>query len=421
MSVLEGRKIIGFDGWSGGIRHYSRFVNSPGYKFGDFKLIHLGSWGAQPDVPKHEVIDGIDVYDISFYGKVDYFELLDIEKPDLVVFLSTHVFDHRAMLMACRKKGIKTLHIFPGVLGVLSLDKGRAYKFSLLSHAKNILNRLPKLIGYSLLNYISVLIKTGVRFNCWLELFRDLVFGALRLNFPRYAEGSCADLCLVFLGSEKKIAIEKYGYSIKDVRVIGLPDVLDFSVREDDVLSCAESFKDKNKVLYFDTGYLYTGDLFSSVEEYVNHIVQLDRHLSSQGMKLIFKPKPQKFNRLKDELLKRLDDEGVEVYEGREVLKLLKESCFVLSEPSTVVLVAALLGMPVFLVGFGRFEGQEYGECILSYPRSEISDGYQSLTVEKALGVSCQSVRSWVEETFDGNPIKDVPLMINESINHLVN
>ena len=417
---MKRKKIIGFDGWSGGIRHYSRFVNNPSYASHSFKLIHLGSWGAQPDAPEHEIVEGIDVYDISYYGKIGYFELLEIEKPDLVVFLSTHVFDHRAMLMVCRDKGVRTLHIFPGILGVLPLGRGSLYKFSILSHGKNVLKRLPKFIRFTFFNYISVLIKTRVGFKYWLDLLRDMVFGALRLELPKYAEGSCADLCLVFLGSEKKIAIKKYGYYHKNVRVIGLPDIVDFSVSEGDVLSCAENLEDKSKVLYFDTGYLYTGDLFSSVVEYVDHIVKLDKHLSNQGLKLVFKPKPQKFNSLKDELLKELDAEGVEIYEGLEVLKILKECRFVLSEPSTVALVAALLGIPVFLIGFGRFVGQEYGECITSYPRSEIAYSFHSLTIEKALKVSYQSIQHWVEEAFDGNPMREVPLNINESINQLV-
>lgn len=417
---LHEKKIIGFDGWSGGIRHYARFVNDDSYPFVGFKLIHLGSWGAQTDVPEYENIDGVDAYDISYYDTSDFVEILKRETPDCVVFLSTHVFDHRAMLKACRLLAIPTVHIFPGVLGVLAIKSKSIYKFKLLSHLKNIISRLPKLLFYTFKNYVTILARTKSGVSDWVDFAQDLICGALRINQTKHSKGSTADLCLVYLESEREIAVQKYGYEKHNVAIIGLPDVTDFKLSESDILSNLDCIKEGGEALYFDTGYIYTGDLFASVEEYVEHILEVRDYLKGMGFGLIFKPKPQKLNPLKDELLRLLGDNGVVVYEGRDVITVAKKCSFVFSEPSTVALVTALLGMPIFLVGFGKFLGQEYGDCITSYPKAHVLEDLAEITCCLDQTIEVDQIKTWLSHTFSGNAIKNVPQIINQQISNLL-
>ncbi|MGL0957074.1 hypothetical protein [Vibrio vulnificus] len=413
-------KIIGFDGWTGGARHYARFVNHTDMEQVslDFKLIHLGSWGAQSNCPKQEIIDGVKCFDISYYGSRSYKKILEKEKPDLVIFLSTHVFDHRAMIKQCNKNNIKTLHIFPGLLGALAINSKNVYKFKLSSHLLNVVTRLPKLIRYTFPNYISNLVSTKASMESWKELLIDLACQAIRKNRLKYSLDSTANRCLVYMESEIKIATDKYGYNSDDVKIIGLPDVTDFNIRNSDILSLIEN-KEMKKVVYFDTGYIYTGDVFLSVEEYVKHILNVRDELASRGLELIFKPKPQPGNKLKEQMLQALEFEKVSIYEGKDIKKILSISKFIMTEPSTIGLSAALMGLPIVLVGFEKFKGQEYGECLLDYPMTS----YASSLCGISDGIDYENnkyLEDWLIKSFDNNPTRDVSKAIIKNIKELL-
>lgn len=84
-------KIIGFDGWTGGIRHYQRLIPALKSKGFEFLLIHLGSWGSDTGRISDEVIGNVHVRDIRYYNKMNFSEIIDQEKPAAVIFyLAAH-------------------------------------------------------------------------------------------------------------------------------------------------------------------------------------------------------------------------------------------------------------------------------------------------------------------------------------------
>ena len=114
--------LIGFDSWTGGISHFSRLIPALSKKNIGFTLVHLSSWNEKYEFEKEKIIDGVLTRDISFYGSNSFRNILEIEKPDAVIFLSTDVFAHRAFIRYCDLKKIPTLNLYHGLIGVLDIS-----------------------------------------------------------------------------------------------------------------------------------------------------------------------------------------------------------------------------------------------------------------------------------------------------------
>ena len=107
-------KVIGFDAWTQGVFHYERLVDAFAKKGLKLTLIHLGSWGNEKGRPAEELIGALQVRDISFYSGRGLAEILALENPCAVIFLSTDAFAHRAFNRYCRQRNLPTIHLFHG-------------------------------------------------------------------------------------------------------------------------------------------------------------------------------------------------------------------------------------------------------------------------------------------------------------------
>jgi len=160
MFMKENIKILAFDSWTGGIVHYSRLVNPLSRINSKLILIHIGSWGVEPMCPKEQIISDILIRDISWYQKNKLESILDYEKPDLVLFLSTQTFAHRAFIRYCKLKQIPTVHLTHGIFTTMFFESGKYYNYNFFSYSKFILVRVKKIILKVWPTYIRALIKT---------------------------------------------------------------------------------------------------------------------------------------------------------------------------------------------------------------------------------------------------------------------
>ena len=80
-------RILCFDSWTRGSRHFVRLQNAFAQEGLQLKLVHLGSWGNDVGRPVVENIEQLDVADIAAYRGIDFDWILESEKPDAVVFL----------------------------------------------------------------------------------------------------------------------------------------------------------------------------------------------------------------------------------------------------------------------------------------------------------------------------------------------
>ena len=88
------KKILFFDSWKGGIHNFYRLTNALAEINIVPILIHLSSWEKEYDGEKEELINGLLTRDISFYKGLSFNEIIELEKPDIVLLLSVNTFAH---------------------------------------------------------------------------------------------------------------------------------------------------------------------------------------------------------------------------------------------------------------------------------------------------------------------------------------
>ena len=153
-------KVLFFDSWKGGLRSFLRLI--PAFHENDIsaRLIHLGSWGNEDVLIKDENIQGLSVRDISYYKNKNLLNILKEEKPDLVIFLSTHTFSHRAFIRYCQFLNIPTINLFHGYVRVQDVENVKgAYKVKIGAYVLFVIKRLPKLIYKTIPTYLRSLIR----------------------------------------------------------------------------------------------------------------------------------------------------------------------------------------------------------------------------------------------------------------------
>ena len=82
-------KALGFDSWTRGSHHFSRLVDALAKRDIELSLLHLGSWGNDKNQEPDCRIGKLRVRDISSYDGLSLSRILDEERPDVVIFLST--------------------------------------------------------------------------------------------------------------------------------------------------------------------------------------------------------------------------------------------------------------------------------------------------------------------------------------------
>ena len=117
-------KVIAFDSWTGGVRNFKRLIKPFNSRGIDFFVLHTESYSDAAISPE-QVIDNVLYRDITHYGSLDPLDIVSLEKPDLVLFLSTDTFAHRAVNRFCLFLGIPTIHLYHGILSVQFLVSGK--------------------------------------------------------------------------------------------------------------------------------------------------------------------------------------------------------------------------------------------------------------------------------------------------------
>jgi len=165
------------------------------------KLVHIGSWGSDVGRPRVETIDGLEVSDISAYPGESLEKVLDIEKPDAVLLLSTATFAHRAFLRHCKNRGIPSLHLYHGLMSVQATeDHVGSTRPNRVAHFRFVFARLQKLITKTFPCYFGALFKTNAAPKDWLRMVYDSV--KLACGLPLWQPNAAADAsttkCAVF-------------------------------------------------------------------------------------------------------------------------------------------------------------------------------------------------------------------------------
>lgn len=414
------KKVLGFDSWTGGAHNFARLVPAFREQGFDLQLLHIGSWGGDLGRPKEESFGELRIRDISFYAKKSLLEILDIEHPEAVLFLSNDVFAHRAFRRYCGLKGIPTLHLYHGLVEIQSTEGERMYKTNIINQVFYVLSRVPKALTKVWPLYAHALHITKARTSDWVRFLSDIVNLTKGKYISIAASDSKADGCAVYTDADVRHAVKKYSYASSDAHVVGNPDLSRFNLTTE-MLGCAATNQREanSEIVYVDTGLIYAGMVFANADDYLLHLTTLAKTLTTQGLSLAIKLHPDHH---RTNFPARLLENGIRVVSNEDFVSSLLNCRAAMVEPSTAALIPALLGLPLMMVAFGKLEEQKYGKVLTDYPRGGLlTDAKSALECIKRLESGTSGdLKEWINVNSGPLPAGEMPRRVADVIAKLV-
>jgi hypothetical protein len=419
---LRRRKIIGFDSWTGGGFNFERLLPAFAIRGMDFLLIHIGSWGSDPGRPPRETIGPIEARDIKYYDDAWFDEVLEREKPDAVLLLSTRTFAHRAFVRYCTQRGIPTLHLYHGVANVqVTTDTRGSHDIDRVAYALYALSRAGKLLRRTFPCYIRALWKTRASVRDWRTFIGDIGRFARGAPFLKAADDARTTRCAVYTNADIEHAVRVYGFEPGDVVSVGNPDLMRFGLQ-----ACMLGMMNRPStatlelVMYVDTALAIVGLLFKSRSAFIDHLKATASCLAAQGKRLAFKPHPaHDVNALRRDL----EGSGVELVTNDDFVARLQQCCACIVETTSVALVPALLGLPLLCACYGELRTQRFGPVLTSYPRGYLLDDVTKLSEilsRDAAALDQRQVEGWITFNCGPMPAEDMPARVAALIEEMV-
>lgn len=363
------KTIIGFDSWAGGCHNFSRLVpalRDCGYRL---ILVHIGSWGHDAERPAEELIDGLLIRDISYYGKLGFDEILALEQPEAVLFLSTRAFAHQAFNRYATQRRIPTVHLYHGLVSVQPIGSNEvSYSVSWINKVRQIVKRINKNVFKLWPVFGTALLKTRAPPRSWYWFMREVYFKGTSGYRGIAPPDSRTTAGCVYTNADISHMVNTYGIPRDHVFAVGNPDLVHFGLGRDIIGACLSTVAPNPLwVMYIETALAASGYAFTSRDEFVEHLLYTRDRLYRQGFRLTIKPHPAS---VKSGLSGYLANSGLDICSNEEFLKRLRGAAAAIVEPSTAAMIPALLGLPIFLAGYGRLASQRYGSVLTDYPRA---------------------------------------------------
>lgn len=408
-------KIIGFDSWTQGAHNFERLVPALESLGFELLLIHIGSYGHDINRPKEERIGKLLVRDISYYGCVSLIDVLKIEKPSVVLFLSVRAFAHMTMNRYANFLNIPTCHLYHGLVMVQSFNSNSTLssKINLRAQLLTICERAYKNIFKLIPMYMRALWATNASFDAWVRLSKYILqkiqrgstsgAGALDTKTSAGCVYSQVDVCHMH---------DNYGIGFENIYVVGNPDLIRFDLKQQDFGSSLNICSQFVDIIYIDTAYVESNMIFSSEDEYVEHLLITKDVLERLGFGFIFKPHPAHFE---GTMINKIKTQGIRLCGSSELIVTLKAARAVIVEPSSAALIPGLMGLPLLLAQYGKLNGQKYGEVLTSYPRARaLKDLYRLSDVlnDEAESLNIDHVQNWIDRNSGPMPAEDMPFRV---------
>jgi len=422
-SITSLKTIIGFDSWTQGAHHYARLVDDLkrlGYRL---ILIHIGSWGHEKNCPMTQELNGLTIRDIRYYSGKSFKDILILEKPAAVLFLSTRAFAHQAFNRYAESLGIPTIHLYHGLVNVQALggieESGQTFNFK--KQLTIINKRLYKNLFILWPLYMSALYKTKAPIKDWYEFFREIVVKTFRGLQDIAPKDTATTAGCVYAEIDVDHMVKHYHMSRNNVFAVGNPDLVHFGLRPDLInYGLFQDWKPEPQVMYIDTSLIEAGLTFDDTDDFINHLNQTKDAFAKQGLLLILKLHPAHRRTGLAEKLKTLN---FIICDDDKFVDTLRNCQAALTEPSSAAMIPALMGLPLLLVRFGKLCNVNYGVVLNSYPRSRT---LSSLDVAKNLiddaieNSSSIDITNWNQNNVGPMPAEKMPLRVAEIVNKVV-
>lgn len=419
---MGNQKILVFDSWTESHIHLKRLVEPFRQRGMDLLLLHIGSWGHDAGRSREEYIGPLQVRDISYYEGLRFPDILDREQPAAVVFLSLTAFAHRAFNRYCIERRIPTVHLYHGLVNVQPTALKRLNPVSGPRTISMALQRLPKNLTRLIPVYARSLWETGAALGEWTGIVQDLWGKVAGTSYSGVAPpDASADLCCVYTEADVPHAVTRYRATRDSVAVVGNPDLIAMGVNEADLGVClSRNGQCGRDVVYIDCGLLSVGMVFDSEDEYLDHMTLTRDTLARHDLRLVVKLHPAQYQM---EVPALLQARGIELCTNADFFSLLRSAYAAIAEPSSASIIPALLGLPVFMVRYGKLADQTYGDVLMTYPNGRelhAIEDLSTLAATLAASVHADDVRRWIDINAGPVPFAEMPHRVAEACQDLI-
>ena len=417
------KTVVGFDSWTQGAHHYARLVDDLKKLGYQLILIHIGSWGHEKNCPIEQELNGLTIRDIRYYAGKSFKDILILEKPAAVLFLSTRAFAHQAFNRYAESLGIPTIHLYHGLVNVQALggieESGQTFNFK--RQVIIINKRLFKNIFILWPLYISALYKTKAPIKDWYEFFREIVVKTFRGLQDIAPKDTATTAGCVYAEIDVDHMIKHYHMRKDNVFVVGNPDLVHFGLKPHLInYGLSDDWTPEPQVMYIDTSLIEAGLSFDDTDDFINHLKQTKHALEKQGLSLILKLHPA---HRRTGLADKLKTLHFIICDDDKFVDTLRHCKAALSEPSSAAMIPALMGLPLLLVRYGKLNNVNYGVVLNSYPRSRVLSSLDVAThlIDDAVASTSRiDTTTWNQENVGPMPAEDMPLRVAEVINKAV-
>ena len=282
--------------------------------------------------------------------------------------------------------------------------------------------RIGKLIRHTLPCYSRALWKTNASLSEWRRFLSDIVDLAIGAgSFWKGASDSKTTKCAVYVEADVEHAVSTFGFDREDVYVVGIPDFIHFGLHKEMVGKWAPSddLSDRS-VMYIETGFSAIGLYFLDTQDFANHFINAAHDLSRQGYKMCVKLKPRQINT--NEIGRILKEAEIELVSNEDFLQKLNSCSACITETTTLAMMPAALGMPLFLAKFGKLSSLNYGSVLTSYPRGYLLDDVGSVSDVLASAVKSlnhDNLTKWIKSNVGPFPAEKMPERIVDIIDEM--
>jgi hypothetical protein len=413
----EFSKVIAFDSWTSGKIHFISLANEFAKRGYQLVLIHIGSWGHDPNRPKEERFGELLCRDITYYGSRDFQSILEMEAPKAVIFLSTRSFAHQAFNRLANHRKIPTCHLYHGLVTVQAVAPGESpYKTNIRQQAGRILSRIQKNTGRLIPCYLRSLHQTSAKPSEYLAIFRMLFAKALGIYETSYVQDTQTTIGCVYVHGDVGHMQRNYRISPTEIHVVGNPDLAKFELKQED-LGCllSQDRAERRIIVYIDTALSKSGYVFKDDDDFISHLEDTNRQITSHGYQMTVKLHPAHKGSKVPQALERL---GIATCTDEQFVKTLKTAAAVITEPSSAAITPALLGQRLLLTNYGKLSDQRFGELLTSYPLAFALTDLRNLP--ELINVdTCKhekSIRDWIFSNCGPLPSCEVPKRIVDAV-----
>ena len=286
------RKILFIDPIDKGYRNFLRLnykFNERGY---ETLLVHATSF-RHPIKDKEYLIDGLLIRDISYYKTKLFRNVIEREKPSIILIVNLSFVLDRAIVNIAKEKNIKIVYLAHGSLtNPAKFDKAREnLDTKIKGNAKRIFS-MKNL--YGLWNYIDSK-KQKEKIPTFFKLIKGIMaHPAQYLTLAKYDEELDADLMLVYENKDKKLLVEKMNFSENKIKVVGNPEITGFinlPILEKKKFAGDIGIQRDNYVVYLDDG-LVANKIWTK-DEWYSHLISIAKVLEKKQMQLVVKLHPR--------------------------------------------------------------------------------------------------------------------------------